>query len=199
MATAAAEPKSTENFGIKSPIKMAHVVFRTSRMPEMMAWYKTVLNATEAFASPEIAFLAYDDEHHRVAFIQIPDLAEQPAGQVGVHHVAFTFDSLETLLGNYERLKEQGIEPLWPVNHGPTTSLYYGDPDGNQLEFQVDNYDTVEEAGEFFFSEAFATNPIGVDVKPEDLRQRLQAGEAEDAVKKRGPSGPRGVDTIPIR
>ena len=184
---------------IKSPIKLAHVVFRTSRMPEMLAWYKKVLGATEAFVSDTISFLAYDDEHHRVAFIQIPELAEQPAGQVGVHHVAFTYDSLETLLGNFERLKEEGIEPLWPVNHGPTTSLYYGDPDGNQLEFQVDNYDTVEEAGEFFFSDQFAINPIGVDVDPSRLRDRLAAGEEEASVKLREHSGPRGVETIPIR
>ena len=192
-------PESKSANAVKSPIKLAHVVFRTSRMPEMLAWYKKVLNAKEAFASAEISFLAYDEEHHRVAFVQIPSLAEQPAGQAGLHHVAFTYENLETLLGNYERLKEEGIEPLWPVNHGPTTSLYYADPDGNQLEFQVDNYDTVEEAGEFFFSDAFATNPIGVDVDPIQLKARLQAGEDEDAVKKRGPSGPRGVDSIPIR
>lgn len=184
---------------IKSPIKLAHVVFRTSRFAEMVAWYKQVLNASPAFESDSIAFLAYDDEHHRIAFINIPHLTEQPAGQAGVHHVAFTYESLDVLLGNYERLKEAGIEPIWPVNHGPTTSLYYADPDGNQLEFQVDNYDTVEEAGAFFFSDAFATNPIGVDVDPAGLHDRLRAGEDQQALKTRPPSGPRGVETIPIR
>ncbi len=184
---------------IKSPIKLAHVVFRTSRFAEMLAWYKKVLNATPAFESESIAFLAYDDEHHRIAFINVPGLTEQPAGQAGVHHVAFTYESLDVLLENYERLKEEGVEPIWPVNHGPTTSLYYADPDGNQLEFQVDNYDTVEEAGEFFFSDAFATNPIGVDVDPATLRERLQAGEDHAELKMRPASGPRGVETIPIR
>ena len=198
MATAAADAPAAPS-AIKPPIKLAHVVFRTSRFHEMLAWYKKVFNATPAFESDQIAFLAYDDEHHRIAFINIPNLAEQPAGQVGMHHVAFTYENLETLLGNYERLKEQGIEPLWPVNHGPTTSLYYGDPDGNQLEFQVDNYDTVEEAGEFFFTEQFARNPIGVDYDPEDLRKRLDAGEAENEVKLCPESGPRGVESIPIR
>ena len=184
---------------IASPIKLAHVVFRTSRFDEMIAWYKRVLNAKPAFESPGIAFLAYDDEHHRVAFINVPNLTEQPAGQAGVHHVAFTYDNLQTLLDNHDRLKEAGIEPIWPVNHGPTTSLYYADPDGNQLEFQVDNYDTVEEAGAFFFSDQFATNPIGVDIDPGKLRERLNAGEDENAVKVREHSGPRGVDSIPIR
>ena len=184
---------------IKSPIKLAHIVYRTSRFDQMIAWYKTALNATAAFANDEIAFLAYDDEHHRVAFIRVPGLGEQPAGIAGLHHVAFTFDSLDTLLGNYQRLREVGIEPAWPVNHGPTTSLYYSDPDGNQVEFQVDNYDSVEEAGEYFFTQDFATNTIGVDFDADALHERLKAGEDERALKLRPASGPRGVDTIPLR
>ena len=198
MATALA-PQQESGKTIKSPIKLAHVVLRTSRFKQMIDWYTKVLNAQLAFANDSIAFLAYDDEHHRVAFINVPGLAEQPAGQVGVHHVAFTYDNLQTLLDNHDRLKEEGIEPLWPVNHGPTTSLYYADPDGNQLEFQVDNYDTVEEAGEFFFSDQFAMNPIGVDFDPKVLRDRLEAGEHEAQVKLREHSGPRGVESMPIR
>lgn len=37
-------------------------------------------------------------------------------------------------------------------NHGPTTSLYYRDPDGNQIETQVDNFETAEEATAFMNS-----------------------------------------------
>ena len=193
------EARALAGESIVSPMKLAHVVLRTSRIKEMLEWYKLVLNARPSFESETIAFLAYDDEHHRIAFIQMPGLADQPPGTSGVHHVAFTYADLATLLGNYERLRECGIEPIWPVNHGPTTSLYYADPDGNQLEFQVDNYESAEEAGRFFFSEAFAVNPIGVDVQPEDLQRRLLAGEPEAALKQRPASGPRGVETIPIR
>lgn len=184
---------------IASPIKLAHIVFKTSRFEEMIAWYELVLNATAAFKDEGIAFLAYDDEHHRVAFINIPGLAEQPPKINGMHHVAFTYATLEQLLNNHARLADMGIEPAWSVNHGPTTSLYYTDPDGNQLEFQVDNYDTVEEAGEFFFTDAFAANPIGVDFDPVALRERLMAGEKEQELKRRPPSEKRGVETIPLR
>lgn len=195
---ALAEP-AAETTGIVSPTRLAHVVLRTSRFEEMLAWYKLALNAHEAFANDEIAFLAYDDEHHRIAFIKIPGLAEQPAGMAGVHHIAFTYENLEQLLGNFEKLRDRGIVPRWCVNHGPTTSIYYADPDDNQVEFQVDNYPTVEEAGEFFFSEAFATNTIGVDFNPEELIRRVRAGENQDMLKLRPPSGPRGVDAIPLR
>ena len=182
-----------------SPSRLAHLVLRTSRFAEMIDWYKSALNATTAFADDGIAFVAYDDEHHRVAFINIPGLGEQPDGICGLHHVAFTYDSLSDLLDNYARLRDRGILPLWGVNHGPTTSLYYGDPDGNQVEFQVDNFTTVEEAGEFFFSEAFGINPIGVDFDPEDLRARLLAGESEADLLRRPPSGPMGVEAIKLR
>jgi catechol 2,3-dioxygenase-like lactoylglutathione lyase family enzyme len=182
-----------------SPVRLAHLVFRTSRFDAMIDWYKTVLNAEIAFADAGIAFVCYDEEHHRVAFINIPDLAEQPHGMCGLHHAAFTFDSLGTLLDNYARLRDRGILPLWCTNHGPTTSLYYGDPDGNQIEFQVDNYPTVEAAGEFFFSDAFAINPIGVDFDPEVLRARYLAGEDETALLMRPPSGPVGLEAIKLR
>ena len=203
MATAIADapqaPVASQKTGIVSPIKMAHVVLRTSRMKELMAWYQLALNATVAHEGENIAFLAYDEEHHRIAFIAIPNLAPQPDGIVGVHHVAFTYASLKDLLRNYVRLKGHGIEATWPVNHGPTTSIYYTDPDGNQVEFQVDNYETVEEAGEFMSTDAFDTNPIGVDFDPEEMLRRIEAGEAEAELKLRPASGPRDVDTIPLR
>jgi catechol-2,3-dioxygenase len=102
---------------------MAYFVVRTSRFAEMIAWYKMVLNATPGFENESIAFLAYDDEPHRVAFINIPDLAEQPEGICGLHLVAFTYNSLSEFLDNHARLRNKGLLPLWPVNHGPTTSL----------------------------------------------------------------------------
>lgn len=188
--------QTSESTQIVSPVRLAHIVLRSSRFHELLDWYKLVLNSHIVYESEGIAFLAYDEEHHRIAVINVPNLAEQPYGVAGVHHYAFTYENLPTLLSNYERLKERGVEPLWCTNHGPTTSMYYGDPDGNQVELQVDNYDTVEEAGEFFFSDQFATNPIGVDFNPAELIARLKTGEDERAMKLRPASGPRGVEDI---
>ena len=196
--TAVASARTDQSTGIVSPVRLAHVVLRSSKFQEILDWYKLLLNARIVFESPGIAFLAYDEEHHRIAVINVPNLAEQPFGAAGVHHFAFTYANLPILLNNYERLKEHGVEPLWCTNHGPTTSMYYGDPDGNQVELQVDNYDTVEEAGEFFFSEQFATNPIGVDFDPADYIERLKAGASEDALKLRPVSGLRGVEDIKL-
>jgi hypothetical protein len=143
--------------------------------------------------------LSYDDEHHRVALINMPDLSAQAEGVAGVHHIAFTYDTLGDLLENYERLKEIGIVPKFVVNHGPTTSLYYEDPDRNQLEFQVENFPSIEESTRFFYSQAFAENPIGVEFDPGDMLQRLRAGESETELKRRPDVGARGLADVKLR
>ena len=182
-----------------SPAKLAHFVIRTSRFEELVDWYMTVLGAVPAFKNDILAFLSYDEEHHRVAILNVPDLKPQPEGVVGVHHNAFTYATLADLLATYERLRDKGIKPVFPINHGPTTSIYYADPDGNQIELQVDNYDTIEEATAFFYSDAFAENPIGVEFDPEDLIRRLREGESEEDVKRRPDIGKRGLADIKLR
>ena len=93
----------------------------------------------------------------------------------------------------YRQRKANGIEPYWCTNHGPTTSIYYHDPDGNDIETQVENFDSVEEANEFIRGPLFKENPIGVDFDPEDLIKRLEAGEDEKVIKTRVEQGPRGL------
>jgi catechol 2,3-dioxygenase-like lactoylglutathione lyase family enzyme len=201
MATETATPAVDAGLrtAIVSPSKLAHFVVRTNQYEKLLDWYKTVLNAKPAFENEMLAFLSYDDEHHRVAILNIPTLADQPEGIAGVHHVAFTYDSLRDLLENFERLEMLGIQPIYTINHGPTTSLYYEDPDHNQLEFQVENFETVAESGKFFFSEAFAENPIGVEIDPADLLKRLRAGEPEAALKMRPDIGRKTLADVKLR
>ncbi|KAI1627451.1 Glyoxalase/Bleomycin resistance protein/Dihydroxybiphenyl dioxygenase [Exophiala viscosa] len=183
---------------VKSPSRLAHVVLRTPRYQEMVNFYKTFLGAEATYENDFLAFLTYDEEHHRIAIGAVPGTTDKIKTSAGLEHIAFTFDSLEDLALAYRQRKSKGIEPIWSVNHGPTTSFYYQDPDGNQLETQVDNFDTVEAANEFMVSPAFAENPVGVDFDPEDLVKKLQAGEPEKGLKVRPSSGPRGIDTIPV-
>jgi len=162
------------------PSKLAHVVYMTRRYEEMISWYKTVFEARVQYENPAFAFLTYDDEHHRFAFANMDVLspngkaADMPSG-VGVNHIGYTFANPGELLENYARLKEAGIMPYWRVHHGVTLSVYYRDPDGNRMEFQVDTC-TVEEANAYMYTEAFAANPIGVPIDPEALLAQYRAG-----------------------
>jgi catechol-2,3-dioxygenase len=166
------------------PSSFAHVVYRTYRFEEMLEWYGKVFGATVQHRSPAIAFLTYDGEHHRVALLNLelikPD--STPSGVragPGVDHVAYGFDSLSELLANYERLAALGITPYWAIHHGVTVSLYYADPDGNQMEFQVDSFTSVEAANDFMQGPHFEANPIGVEFEPKEMLAGLRAGVAE--------------------
>lgn len=159
-----------------SPIKFAHVVLKTSRYREMLDWWLLVLGARIRHGNDFISFISYDDEHHRLAIVNFPDLAAGNPKSCGVEHMAFTFASLDDLLAKYADLKSRGVEPYWTINHGMTLSAYYRDPDGNQVEFQVDAMGNAD-ADAFMRSPVFAANPIGIDVDFEDLIARRGAGE----------------------
>jgi catechol-2,3-dioxygenase len=169
-----------------APMKLAHVVLRTARFQEMVAWYETVLAARVVHTDGILAFLTYDDEHHRIAIAGIPGLEERPQTVAGTDHVAFTHADLGDLLNTYARLKGEGIEPYWTLNHGPTTSMYYKDPDGNRVELQIDNFST-DETNHWMRSGEFAENPIGIIFDPEELLARYRAGEPLAALLRRPP------------
>ena len=163
------------------PMKFVHVVYRTRRFGEMVRWYQTVFGAKVQYQNPALAFLTYDDEHHRFAFVNLEVI--QPGGGeadrrgiVGVDHVAYTYASLDDLFANYVQLKELGIKPYWCIHHGITVSMYYGDPDGNQMEFQVDAMASNDEANAFMQGPGFAANPIGVEFDPEEWLARMKQG-----------------------
>ena len=55
-------------------------------------------------------------------------------------------------------------------------SMYYADPDGNQMELQVDAFDSADDANAFMNGPGFATNPIGVEYDPEEILAKIRAG-----------------------
>jgi hypothetical protein len=63
--------------------------------------------------------------------------------------------------------------------------MYYGDPDGNQMEFQVDSYTSNDEANAFMRGPGFSANPIGVEFDPEDWLARKKAGTPLSAFRLR--------------
>jgi catechol-2,3-dioxygenase len=180
------------------PSKFAHVVYSTRRFEKMIEWYQNVFEAKVVHQNPAFAFMTYDDEHHRFAFANLsvlsPNGAAQTRSQEGVNHVAYTYASLGDLLKTYERLKEMGITPYWRIHHGVTLSFYYQDPDGNRMEFQVDAC-TLDEANAYMVSDAFAKNPIGVEVDPESLLAKHRAGVSDQKLLAM-PAGP--MSPIPV-
>jgi catechol-2,3-dioxygenase len=184
--------------GVLPPAYLAHFVRRTAQPEALTAWYQRVLGARVVFSDGPLTFLTFDDEHHRIAVIGVPDLPPRVEGVTGTDHIAFTYEDLGDLLYTYDRLAREGIEPFWCINHGPTTSMYYKDPDGNAIELQVDNFGTPEETDEWLRGGEFADNPIGVIFDPKDLLARYEAGEPvkDLVVRPRLPDGVSPFDML---
>lgn len=180
---------------VKSPAHLAHVFLKTQQKKEMVAFWKVFLGGTVPYEDQVMAFVAYDEEHHRIAIGQMPHTTPKVFSSSGLQHIAFTYDSLDDLVQAYQQRLRLGMHPVWCVNHGPTTSIYYEDPDGNHIETQVDNFDTPDEATQYMLTMSFRENPIGTDFDPEELVRRLKSGEYHGSIKKRVDSGPR--DTPP--
>jgi catechol-2,3-dioxygenase len=175
----------------------SHVVFMTRRFEEMKAWYINVFGAEIVHGDAALAFLTYDDESHRFAIANLdvlkPDMpADSGPGEIGVNHIAYTYASAGDLLETYARLKEEGLNPYWPIHHGFTLSFYYQDPDGNRIELQVESCDS-RDAFDFMRSEAFAENPVGVEVDPEALLARYRAGANEAELTARPEGKPSSI------
>lgn len=166
---------------MQSP-KLAHVVYRTRQLDVMLQWYADLFGATIVYRNPALAFLTFDDEHHRLAFADLaviaPDGDAAAQAPVGVDHVAYEVASLTGLLETWEDLKAKGIAPYWCVNHGMSASLYYADPDANQIEFTVDCFASKAECRDYFAGEKIGENPVGTKYDPGEWLARLRAGES---------------------
>lgn len=153
-------------------------MFQTQQLAALRDWYRTVLDAHVVFENDAMSFLTFDEEHHRIGILQLPESGPRTATTPGLSHAAYTFSSLADLLSKYESLKAAGILPRVPVQHGPTTSIYYRDPDGNKVELQIDNMAPAE-ATEYLHGDEFAADPIGPSFDPDAMLAALRSGTPE--------------------
>lgn len=177
---------------VMKPSHLAHVVLRTNNFHGQRDFYLAFLGAHVVFENDMLCFMTYDDEHHRIAIVNIEGTAQKNQQTCGLEHIAFTFDTLSDLMLAYRQRLQHTIKPFWCVNHGPTTSMYYKDADGNVLETQVDNL-SADEATEFMYSPDFRENPIGVDFDPEELIEKIRKGIPDAELKKRPVIGHRDL------
>src|SRR5215204_3210865 len=77
------------------------------------------------------------------------------------------------LAEEYERLKGLGIAPTMSVNHHFTSSIYYRDPDANEVEISCDNLPSKAATNAFMQSKDMAAAMVppffGGEFDPEEL------------------------------
>jgi hypothetical protein len=148
-----------------SPAKLSHVALYSQQVPVICDWYVRLLDGRVVHEASGVAFLTYDDEHHRIAIADSAAMREVRAEALvgdgsgpaalspkeieiaalpphGLAHIAFTYPTLQDLLENWERLKNESVLPVLAINHGPTTPAGVGLASGSYLKAG----DTVEVA-----------------------------------------------------
>jgi catechol-2,3-dioxygenase len=172
--------------------KFHHFNLKTTRLGEMIDWYRVVVGAEVTFQDATGAWLTNDAANHRIALLAFPGFVDDPEKdtRTGMHHSAFEYDGFEGLNASYLRLREQGIEPDLCIDHGMTLSYYYKDPDGNHVELQVDVFGDWARSSDWMrTSPDFKANPIGVFVDPARVAAAAAAGESFAEIHRRAMAG----------
>jgi catechol-2,3-dioxygenase len=178
------------------PARLSHAVLRTTRLKEMVEWYKTVLNAQVLFENDLIAFMTYDEEHHRIAIAAFPGLVQKPKRSTGLDHLAFFYATAGDWIANYERLKSLGITPRVCIHHGLTMSLYYRDPDDNGVELSIDAVEKAEWHN--WMRNRLGENVLGAPLDPEEIARKYHAGASDAEIHRFDPKSG-GIDPETLR
>lgn len=164
-------------------LQIAHFGLRSRNLPESIDWYQRAFEARVRFRNELAAFMSFDDEHHRFVIWDDGETEGKPANAGGVDHIGFSCGGPAQLAEQYERLKAIGITPDMCVNHHFTSSLYYRDPDGNEVELTCDNFPSKAECTAFMatpeMAEAMQPPLFGSEFDPEELVRLHRSGAPE--------------------
>lgn len=175
-----------------SPAKLAHLVIQSHDPSGLAQWYADLLGAKIVFESPAITLVTYDEEHHRIGFAGLPPaegtVPRRVAGQPGISHFAFGYDSIGELLACYEAASSRGQKPVVSIHHGLTMSFYWQDPDGNNVETFVECLPDAQAAMDYMESPEFVRNPVGQSLDGDALLERMRAGATDEDLMYYDPS-----------
>jgi 3-(3-hydroxy-phenyl)propionate hydroxylase len=178
-----------------------HVNLKTTRLQEMIDFYRTLVGAEVVFQDQVGAWLSNDAANHRVALMAFPNFVEDPEKdtRTGMHHSAFEYGSFEDLNTSYLRLRDAGITPPLCLDHGMTLSYYYADPDGNNIELQVDCFGDWKKSAEWMrTSEEFKANPIGQFVDPAQVAADYADGMSFEEIHAKAMAGGYAPEQAPV-
>lgn len=185
-----------------APVRISEIVLKTANHKALRDWYVAVLG-TEPFLEREPPAQGKDPSLEgytrasevRLCFIRLHmdypfsqvlaifedrDVVADGSARPGLHHMQFRHASLEQVVRRYERLRNAGVTPFRSANHGPGTSFYYRDPDGNVVELSGPNFETEADYFTFIESAGFKSNPSGIDIDPEEYVARFRGGVPQE-------------------
>lgn len=176
--------------------QLSEIVIKTKNFETIRTWYETMLCIKPFFLRPAgddaswtgARSIAFYRLHVAFPYTQVLGIFEVPGvgdrsmqtrGDPGLHHMQFRNGSLTELFERYDVLKAAGILPQRTFNHGPGTSFYYEDPDGNTVELSSTNFPLEADYLAYFTTDAYKKNISGIAIDAEAYIRRFRSGVAQ--------------------
>ena len=145
--------------------KVGHIVLAVKDVMDSVKFYTEVLDmeAVDLKANHKAAFLSFGTQHHDIALFEAPEGAER--GGIGLNHFAMQIQGgIPELKELHKRLEDKGITITGAIDHTITKSVYFLDPDGNQLEIFAEGFDEPSEALDFIRQGTFRVKPLELGI-----------------------------------
>ena len=118
--------------------RVGHLVLKVKDLERSRKFFTEVLGFPQVGENDRgMLFFSTDvvDNHHMLALREAKPGAPMPdPEQIGMEHVSFELGSFAELQEAYRKFKEHNVKIRMTVFHGVAKSVYFYDPDGNQLE-----------------------------------------------------------------
>ena len=118
--------------------RLSHVGLYVTDVPKMIDFYTQVLGFVVSDGAPDgrITFLSRNpSDHHQVVLVRGRTIdSETPM----VQQVSFNIGNLAAVQRAYRKVTDAGCQGIRPISHGNAWSVYFQDPEGNQIEMFCD-------------------------------------------------------------
>ena len=145
--------------------KVAHVVLAVEDVMASVKFYTEALGmeAVDLRENHKACFLSFGTQHHDIALSEALKGAER--GGIGLNHFAMQIEGgIPELKELHQRLEDMGVTITHTTDHTITKSVYFLDPDGNQLEIFAEGFEEPSEALDFIRQGTYRVKPLELEV-----------------------------------
>jgi catechol 2,3-dioxygenase len=121
---------------------IGHIVLKVRDLKKSVPFYTEVLGMKEVARNDRpMAFLIFEDNHHDIALIETgAGSPDAPDAAPGLAHLALKVGSTMGELKEAKSwLESHGVKIRRIRDHAVTKSIYFPDPDGNEIEVFVES------------------------------------------------------------